>query len=279
MLTIDPGAPRAVMSAMAPAIRKKGARAFTAKSMSQRSVVASSKAPRVVRPAALTRPSIRLKRSRAALIAVPGAPGSPRSAITSSVWQGRSSPTGSRSTRTSASAPASAACRAMAAPMPRAAPVTRTTMPASPTLIPRPPLAPEAPEPPASASYPHLDAAVLHPGGVGRQRHADRTPECRARLVVETPVVLGTFDRVVHHQTVGQMHLLVCAEPVGAPDPAVEVAVDGEGPLAVVETDHVLLLDPVQRADIDPVGHPVSPLSLLQFLQCPATSSAWNSAR
>jgi hypothetical protein len=41
MLTMDPGAPRAFMSAMAPSIRKKGARVLTENMRFQNSTVAS----------------------------------------------------------------------------------------------------------------------------------------------------------------------------------------------------------------------------------------------
>jgi hypothetical protein len=60
-----------------------------------------------------------------------------------------------------------------------------------------------------------------------------------ACAVVELPVVLGTFDDVVHHQAVGQMHLFMRAEPVGAEELVVAAAIDGEGTSAMVEADQV----------------------------------------
>ena len=62
MLTIVPGAPRASMSATAACMRKNGARRLTATCASNSSGVVSSSVPRVVSPAALTRPSIRPNR-------------------------------------------------------------------------------------------------------------------------------------------------------------------------------------------------------------------------
>ena len=59
MLTIEPGAPRRSMSATAACMRKNGARRLTATCSSNSSGVVSSRVPRSVRPAALTRPSIR----------------------------------------------------------------------------------------------------------------------------------------------------------------------------------------------------------------------------
>ena len=59
MLTMAPGARRAVMSRIAPCIRKNGARALIAKSRSQSARSAVRKSPRSVIPAAFTSPSIR----------------------------------------------------------------------------------------------------------------------------------------------------------------------------------------------------------------------------
>ena len=59
MLTIVPGAPRFFMSATAACIRKNGARRLTATCWSNSSSVVSSRVPRVVSPAELTRESIR----------------------------------------------------------------------------------------------------------------------------------------------------------------------------------------------------------------------------
>ena len=67
--------------------------------------------------------------------------------------------------------------------------------------------------------------------------------------------MLGALDLVIHHQPVGKVHLFVGAKPIGAIDPALEVAVDGEGAPVMVEADDILFLDVVERADRRPVGH------------------------
>ena len=59
MLTIVPGALRASMSLTAACIRKNGARRLTAMWASNSSGVVSSRVPRAVSPAALTRQSTR----------------------------------------------------------------------------------------------------------------------------------------------------------------------------------------------------------------------------
>jgi hypothetical protein len=65
-LTIVPPAPRATMSATAACMRKNGPRRLTATCWSKSSGVVSSRVPREVSPAALTRQSIRPKRSTVA---------------------------------------------------------------------------------------------------------------------------------------------------------------------------------------------------------------------
>src|SRR6056297_2222581 len=255
MLMIDPGCARAFMSAMAPSIRKKGARVLTENIRFHVSTVASPYPARVVSPAALTSPSIRPKRASAADMTSAGASGRARSVVTVSKGQGRARSTGSRSTSTSASAPACAASCAIAAPMPRAAPVISTTIPSSAALMRRPRREPGQipPGPRRRRSYLHLPG--LDARRVGGERHADGAAQGRACLVVEPPVMLGAFDRVVHDEAVGKVHLFVRAKPVGAPDAVFHVAVDREGPSLMVEADHVLLLDLVQCADVYPVGH------------------------
>src|SRR5687768_16301779 len=60
-----------------------------------------------------------------------------------------------------------------------------------------------------------VDGAPVDLHAIGLQVDADWRPPRLAGLVVEAAVVLGAFDDLVHHEPVGEMHLLVRAEPVG----------------------------------------------------------------
>jgi hypothetical protein len=136
---------------------------------------------------------------------------------------------GSRSTRMRASAPAPAAARAIAAPTPRAAPVIRMTMPSRPGVMSTTCTHPvhtlyirAYTSGRFSRSHLHLHAPVFDPRRIGRECHANRTAERLTSPVVEPTIVLGALDRVVHHEAVGEVHLFVRAEPVGAPDAVVQ---------------------------------------------------------
>ena len=89
---------------------------------------------------------------------------------------------------------------------------------------------------------------------IGLEVDADRRALGLAGLVVEAAIVLRAFDDVVHHQAVGEMHLLVRAEAVGREVSVVRGAIDREGAAAVVEADDVFLVDIVGGAGFDPVA-------------------------
>src|SRR5690606_13099853 len=99
---------------------------------------------------------------------------------------------------------------------------------------------------------PHKHAPTLNPHGVGRKIGADRRPARGAAAIVELAVVFWTFDHVVHHKALGQMHLFVSAKPVRAIVVVGRAAVDSEGAAAVVQADHILGVDLVRGADINP---------------------------
>ena len=68
-----------------------------------------------------------------------------------------------------------------------------------------------------------------------------------------------------HNLAVGEMHLLVRAEPIGAEHLVLGRAVDGEGAAAVIEAHDPLGLDVGQLAGGDPVGHRQAPVPLVSF--------------
>src|SRR5690606_1101338 len=101
--------------------------------------------------------------------------------------------------------------------------------------------------------------------GIGPEIDADGRALGFAGLVIEAAVMLGTFDDVVHHQPVGEMDLLVRAEPVGGVIGVLRAAVDREGASVVIETDHVFLIDLPGVANLDPViahGHLLQSVSV-----------------
>src|SRR5208282_3549214 len=137
MLTIEPGAPRPRRWLTSRCMRKNGARALTAKSLSQSRRSASASDPRSVRAAELAKASTWPKRMSAASKISSGASGSSRSAATNKPAAPHRSTSATAAAPLAASlpvtttawAPALAAARAMAKPMPWVEPVTTTTRP------------------------------------------------------------------------------------------------------------------------------------------------------
>ena len=92
----------------------------------------------------------------------------------------------------------------------------------------------------------------MFPGLVGLERDAGRQAPGRAVGDVESPVVLGAFDKRAGHETVGEVGVAVGAEAVGGIQVAVGGAVDGVGLAFVVEANDVLLSQEAAGADLDP---------------------------
>ena len=92
------------------------------------------------------------------------------------------------------------------------------------------------------------NVAVDDLGGVGPEIDAGRQADCFPGAVIEGAGVLRTFDLEVHHQPVGEVHDLMAAQAVGAPDTVVRAAVDRERPRAQVKAEDALLLDVVETA-------------------------------
>jgi hypothetical protein len=67
--------------------------------------------------------------------------------------------------------------------------------------------------------------------------------------------VLGTFDDVIDHQSVGQMDLFVGAQPVGREILILRAAIDRKGLLAKIEPHDILLLDIADPIRLDPFTH------------------------
>jgi hypothetical protein len=111
--TMVPGAPRRTMSATAACIRKNGPRRLTAMCWSKSSGVVSRSVPREVSPAALTRQSMRPKRSTTAATEACAAATSPTSAAmyVAPSWRANAAPTSRRRPVTTTVAPARTAAR------------------------------------------------------------------------------------------------------------------------------------------------------------------------
>src|SRR5690606_2835024 len=106
-----------------------------------------------------------------------------------------------------------------------------------------------------------IDIAVDDLCRIGPEIDADRRAFRLPRLVVEATIVLGTFDDVAHDKPVGKMNALVRTQAVGRKIVVVGAAVDGIGAAGRVESDDILLVDIVGRADPDPaLRHVLSPL-------------------
>ncbi|EEF24659.1 conserved hypothetical protein, partial [Ricinus communis] len=80
-----------------------------------------------------------------------------------------------------------------------------------------------------------------------------------AGAIVEAAVMFRTFDDIVHDEPVGQMHLLMRAHAVGRKELVIGAAIDRECPASVIKADHILILDIVDLAGLDPVAHPILP--------------------
>src|SRR5215216_3930324 len=138
MLSIVPGALRATMSLTAACIRKNGARRLTATWASNSSGVVSSRVPRAVSPAALTRQSTRPSSATAAATdrwawATSATSAWTNRALAPAAWSSAASasPGWRRRPVTATAAPSRAAARATPAPTPWVPPLTRTTLPPS----------------------------------------------------------------------------------------------------------------------------------------------------
>src|SRR5437868_11455596 len=64
-----------------------------------------------------------------------------------------------------------------------------------------------------------------------------------ASSVVETAIVLGAFNDVIHDQTVRKVDFLMRAESVRGVIFVVRRPVDRESPAAIIEADHIFSLD------------------------------------
>src|SRR5208283_773160 len=144
ILTIEPAAPRPRRWLTSRCMRKNGARALTAKSLSQNRRSASASDPRSVRAAELAKASTWPKRMSAASKISSGASGFSRSAATNKPAAPHRSTSATAAAplaaslpvTTTASAPALAAARAMAKPMPWVEPVTTITRPFTAQALP-----------------------------------------------------------------------------------------------------------------------------------------------
>ena len=64
------------------------------------------------------------------------------------------------------------------------------------------------------------------------------------------------LDHIVEDEALGEVRLLVGAEAIGREESTVRRMIDGEGPLAIVEAEHVLRGDRVGPAGLDrTLGH------------------------
>src|SRR5215471_16758645 len=99
------------------------------------------------------------------------------------------------------------------------------------------------------------DLPAFDLGRIGLQVDADGRTLGLAGAVVEPAVMLGTLDKVVEHQTVCQMSLLMRAIPVSGEILVVRRAVDRESLTTVIEPHDVLFLDVADLASFDPVCH------------------------
>src|SRR5579883_463004 len=80
----------------------------------------------------------------------------------------------------------------------------------------------------------HAAAFDLH--RIGPQVDAGRRALRAARGEIEAAIVLRAFDDRSHHQSVGEVDLLMRAETVGGEIAIVVGTIDGEGAAAIVET-------------------------------------------
>jgi hypothetical protein len=70
--------------------------------------------------------------------------------------------------------------------------------------------------------------------------------------------MLRTFDYIVHHQPIFEVHLFVGTKPIGAEKLVIRAAINRECPVSVIEADQILFVYVIRRASVDPLGHVVS---------------------
>jgi hypothetical protein len=75
--------------------------------------------------------------------------------------------------------------------------------------------------------------------------------------------VFRALDEPVGDEAVGEMNVFVRAEPVSGEILVVRAPIDREGPPRVIETDHVVGVDVVRCAGVDPLRH-----SIVSFRIC-----------
>src|SRR6185295_7732481 len=73
------------------------------------------------------------------------------------------------------------------------------------------------------------DRSLLNLSRIGAQIDTGRRSQCAPVAHVETPVMLGAFDDIVHHHPACEMSRLVCAESVQRVG-IIANAHDGKGP-------------------------------------------------
>ncbi len=87
---------------------------------------------------------------------------------------------------------------------------------------------------------------------VGGEAAADGRAGGRAVGEMEAPVVLGALNGLADHDAVGEVGVAVGADTVGGVEPALRVADQREGLLAVVESQDVVGTEIGRRADFEP---------------------------
>ena len=60
------------------------------------------------------------------------------------------------------------------------------------------------------------DLSGFHLDRIGLEIHTRGCSLCGAGTIVETTIVLWTFDDVVHYEAIGKMNLLMRAQAIGA---------------------------------------------------------------
>ena len=98
------------------------------------------------------------------------------------------------------------------------------------------------------------DAAALDLDRIGRQIDADRRALGRAGAKIKAPVMLGAFDDRRPSPGRRPDAPAHACKAVGREIAIVVGPVDRESPRAMIETDHVFLVDVVRRAGVDPAS-------------------------
>ena len=101
------------------------------------------------------------------------------------------------------------------------------------------------------------NTTVLDLGGIGLQILAGRGRFNFSSRAIENRGMFRTFDGILYNQAFRQVHVFMCAKPVGAKYVVFVVAHDDEGSLAMIVANYVFGLDVVGSASVDPVGHPI----------------------